>query len=276
MKIWHHISLPPNMKLVLQQESMAYKEGYSVKQPDRLDYLLVDIDESHPIWPRVSPMLEGQINFIWTEFTEEEILAAEWLLARPAHSIGSPLPKGKSWSPRYYELGCSTCGIGWRQIVPFQISKEPSMKRHAFASFWGGFELFCTPEVVAVFESERIQGYTTWPVLIHKTRQPAQRLRQIIVPQAARAALVEELAETERFAKHICETGGHIWYDHYVRGMLPLRRAALRSDVDFQLTAEWFGNGRTARQEILVSQRVAQLVFHNNWQGMMLSPVQLV
>jgi hypothetical protein len=58
--------------------------------------------------------------------------------------------------------------------------------------------------------------------------------------------------------------------------MLPLRRAALRTDVDFHMTHEWFGSGRAARHEILVSRRVVQLILSKKWKGAELVPVQTV
>jgi hypothetical protein len=55
-----------------------------------------------------------------------------------------------------------------------------------------------------------------------------------------------------------------------------VREAALKTDVDFQVTNEWFGNGSSARHEILVSQRVAAVILENRWHGMELVPTQNV
>jgi hypothetical protein len=55
-----------------------------------------------------------------------------------------------------------------------------------------------------------------------------------------------------------------------------LRRAALKPNVDFQLTNEWFGSGANARHEILVSQRAVRLILENKWKGAELIPIQAV
>jgi hypothetical protein len=276
MQIWHRANLKPDVEPLLQEWQIKYEYVYSSIERTQITHLLVTVTESNPGWQYIAPLVNKAGVASWTDFSREEIEHAEWLVARPNYSIGYPPPEDTIWSKHYTETECTNCKIGWHQIAPYHIKKEPNLKRNTFASFWGGFELFCTPEVVASFEAEQIKGYVTWPILIHKTSKPSRYLRQIIVPGTAQAALVEELAKSERFARHLCPSCSQTWYDTYVRGMLPLSRAALLSDVDFQRTAEWFGNGRTARQEILVSQRVAHLVLHNNWQGLMLSPVQLV
>jgi hypothetical protein len=276
MEIWHRANLKPDMEPLLRDWKIKYEYVHSSVERTRITHLLVTVAESDPGWQYIAPLVKNSEVTVWTDFTRTEIENAEWLVVRPDYSIGYPPPEETIWSDLYTESSCTKCRVGWRQIAPYHIKKDLSLKRKSFASFWGGFELFCTPEVVAAFETEQVQGYVTRPVLIHKTGEPSQHLRQIIVPQMAHAALVEEIIETERFAKHLCPSCGQAWYDYYLRGMLPLRRTALLPDIDFQRTVEWFGNGRTARQEILISQRVAQLVVHNNWQGLMLSPVQLV
>lgn len=284
MRIWHHVSLDPEAEEVLQERGLEYKRDHSVNYPHRDDFvpkvnsLILDIAEDHPAYMEIKRMVEAgkKLNMVHTEFTEQEILSAEWLLAWPAHSIGYSLPRGDAWSTRYFECDCIHCGVSWRQIAPFRISKEPSMRRASFASFWGGFELFCTGEVAETLASEKLRGYETWPVLLNKTRQPVTNIKQLIIQQITQPSLVEELAEQNGVRKHMCAECGQVWYNPYVRGMIPLRRDALRQDIDFQLTHEWIGFGRTARREILVSQRVAHLVLSRKWKGLYLSPVQLV
>jgi hypothetical protein len=276
MQIWHRANLSPEVEPWLQDHKVRYEYVYSSIDPSRVTNLLATVSESNSGWPHIAQLVTSSAVTVWTEFTRDEILEADWLIARPEYAIGYPRPEETIWSSLYTENRCAKCGVGWRQIAPFQIQKEPGMRRYSFASFWGGFELFCSPEVVATFESEHIEGYTIWPILLHKTGEPSRQLQQVIVPQTAEEALVEEVASSEHFAEHLCPNCNQTWYDHHLRGMLPLKRAALLPDVDFQRTIEWFGNGRTARREILVSRRIARLVIRNNWKGIGLSPVKLV
>jgi hypothetical protein len=126
------------------------------------------------------------------------------------------------------------------------------------------------------FSRNGFSGFETWPLLLGKSCQPIESLKQIMVTEVAEQAIAEELVEHERYGQTDCPMCGQTWHAHYTRGMLPLRRAALRTNTDFQLTNEWFGNGRTARREILVSQRVVPLILENKWQGAELTPIQTV
>jgi hypothetical protein len=276
MKIWHHSNLEPDTESLLQAEGVKYERAYSTVVPEQVNFLSLDIAESDPAWPRLSQRVKKEGGFVWTEFTSQEIWDAEWLMLHATHSIGYPVPNKASWSDLYIQARCATCGVGWQQIAPFRVKKEPHMGRNAFASFWGAFELLCTPEVLDALKAEGIRGYEEWPLLLQKTGEPSQLLKQLIIPNITLPALAEEAAETERFRKNICSTCGKTWYSFYVRGMMPLRREALLHDVDFQLTYEWFGSGRAARHEILVSRRVARMIVQKNWKGIALSPVQIL
>jgi hypothetical protein len=277
MEIWHRISLDADQESILQKLDLHYERGYD-SIANRVKFVAFSIAESHPAWPQIKRLIspDQTFDFIWTKFSQAEILNAEWLTARAAHTIGSPVPEGISWNEQYYERSCSTCGVGWRQKAPFHIKKEPHLGKNVFASFHGAFELFCTPEVLRIIELEAIRGYEVWPVLLHKTGEPSQSLHQLIVPNIAQPALIEEMAETEHFRKTVCPICGNVWYSYYVRGQMPMRREALYQDVDFQLTHEWFGNSRTARREILVSGRLARLIVEQKWKGLDLWPVQVV
>ena len=160
--------------------------------------------------------------------------------------------------------------------MPFQLKKEPSLGKNQFSSFGSGFELFCTPLVLDAFAAQGISGFETWPLLLKKTGEPVGGLKQIIVTETAAPAIAEEMVEHERYGQTDCPVCGRTWHAHYVRGVLPMRRGALKTGTDFQLTNEWFGNGRTARREILASQRVVRMILDNKWQGVDLTPIQVV
>jgi hypothetical protein len=150
------------------------------------------------------------------------------------------------------------------------------MGKKVFANFGSAFELFCTPTVLAAFKEHGIRGFETLPIILNKEDRPAESLKQLVVPEIARPAIAEELVEHERYGQTDCPVCGNTWHSHYTRGALPLRRSALNSNTDFQLTNEWFGNGRTARREILFSRRVVNLALENNWKGILFIPVNTV
>jgi len=281
MKIWHRIVWAPRGNIEESLKAIGVK--YEWPDPDSL--IVLKIEETDPKWPLISRLIKqrGGAHDVWTEFAEEEILVAEWLMVLPARSIGHPAKS--HWSETYYDLSkqCLTCRTGWQQKAPFTIKREPRLGKYHFAGFWGGYELFCTLEVLSAFEEQGIRGYEIWPVLIgERKREPAASLRQLIVPQVARPALVPEEVDGGRFADEPyvpekCPTCGMVLYPHILRGMIPLRREALRWDVDFQVTWEWFGSlGTVPRRAILVSHRVAELYIQRGWKGLHLLPVRLV
>ena len=287
MKIWHRVGLELEDESLLQKWNIKYELEYGIDDPHQPIYIRpIEIEETHPAWPDIANVIKGRskgTHFVWTEFTEEEILAAQWLMVLPARSIGHPAES--HWSEAYYDLSnqCPTCRTGWRQKAPFTIKREPRLGKYCFAGFWGGYELFCTLEVLSAFEEEGIRGYEIWPVLRGKRkREPVANLRQLIVPHVAQPALVLEEVDGGRFADEPyvpeqCPACGAVLYPPILRGMMPLRGEALRWDVDFQLTYEWFGSiGTVPRREILVSHRVAELYIRRKWQGLHLLPVRLV
>ncbi len=241
--------------------------------------LTFEISESDAQWPAVVELLRTRpaYNFVWTEYTRQEVLAAEWLIMAGARIVGSPQPeKANGWRAVSLEGGCTECGVGASQKAPFRVAREPRMGKHAFATLGNGWGLFCIPDVCAAFQAGGIRGFELWPVLVHRTSAPIETLWQLYVPDVAKPALVEEMAERERFASEACPVCGHVRYTFYNRGMLPLRRISLARDVDLQLTHEWFGTMHAARRGLLVSHRVARLVIERGWTGLVLWPVQLI
>ena len=136
--------------------------------------------------------------------------------------------------------------------------------------------MLCAPVVLDAFREHDISGFQTRALILSKEDRPAQSLKQLAVTEIAKPAIAEEFVERERYNQTDCPVCGRTWHAHYTRGALPLRRAALNAGVDVQLTNEWFGNGRTARREILFSRRVVALALEHSWQGIEFVPVRVV
>ncbi len=235
-----------------------------------------EICENDPRWPELKPYIEGRLNFIGTRFSDEERLSAEWCILRGSGIVRPNAPIGGYWNRSYYEGFCRVCGSGWTQVTPFTLSKEPKPGRNAFVSFGSAFELFATSQVLERLESEGIHGVGVWPIWYGKEGHASNRVKQLRVESLADPAIADDLVEHEHYRWTDCIGCGRRWHIFYNRGMLPLRRSGLRTGVDFQMTNEWFGSGRAARREILVSNRVVRLILENQWKGADLSPVQIV
>lgn len=284
MEIWHRVGFCDldNVDDSLRAIGVKYDQT-----PGPSGYIItLEITESDPRWPDIKQLIrEVQLrvpgrtpfNFVWTEYTRNEVLAAEWLQIAAVREIGYAEPqRGGAWHRMTFEGGCSRCSVGERQIAPYRIKREPRLRKRVFATLYNNFPLFCTSEVLEALEAAQIRGFETWPVLLNRTGEPSALLRQVIVPTVAQPALVEELAETERFRKEVCPVCGQVRYTFYNRGMMPMRRGSLATDVDLQLTHEWFGSLYAAQRQILVSNRVARVIVEHGWKDIVLWPVQLV
>lgn len=277
MEIWHRVWIDGKDVEYWRGRGLEMKPIRSAFYDDGTAKTWVsDVSESSSLWPELQAYMGDQAHFVSTFFSDEERLAAEWCILRSVSLVRPKEPMGGYWSGDYYEGKCSVCGIGWTQIAPFHLAKEPKVGRSAFASFGSAYELFAIDEVFRTFESGGIRGVDSWPILVGKDRHSAAGVRQLLVKNVAAPALADELVEHERFRPVDCSACGRMSYLFYSRGMLPLRRSALKSDVDFQMTNEWFGSGRAARHEILVSRRVVKLILDKKWRGADLSPVQTV
>ena len=237
---------------------------------------MAEIDEGHPAFTEFRVRLNGKHTYIATRFTRDEIADAEWSIGHARHSIESVRPGDYAWSEEFYHKECRNCGAGWRQVAPFRIKKEPTLKKKVFSDFGSAFELFCAPVVLEAFQKHGMKGFETRPLILNKEDRPSESLKQLVVTEVAQPAIAEELVEHERYSQTDCPVCGITWHAHYTRGALPLRKSALNPKVDFQLTSEWFGNGLTARREILCSRQVVNLALENNWQGIQFIPVQVV
>jgi hypothetical protein len=64
----------------------------------------------------------------------------------------------------------------------------------------------------------------------------------------------------------------HVIYKHQAK----FAREAFKDAPDFVKTNEWFGSGRHAGREILISQRAAHIILENKWRGVQLEPIALI
>lgn len=278
MEIWHRIAFHagdiPDFKEILGNKlGIDYKVSPLPHREVGLIYF--DITESHPHWPAVETLIQeiGASNIYNTIFSEEEILRASWSRLIPAFEQGYPQPEN-SWSanPITYEGECTKCGVYARQRESFRIKKEPRLGKKSFMSLYWTYALFAVPAVFEAFAENELSGYEKWPVLLHKTGQPAQSIAQVYMPYLATAALVPE----ETLKRNVCPECGTVKYFPHMRGYMQFTAELLDADLDFMLSREWFGDGHAAYREILVSNKVARLILENKLQGVQLKPVKVV
>jgi hypothetical protein len=276
MDIWHRVtfnaSTKPDFLEAIQGLGIIHK---TIESPGGGGMLVfVDIVESSPHWSLVSDLIarKGAANMVETFFTDEEVRNAEWLRLISIFEQGYPQPKAH-WPLKQVSrnLLCSKCVI-YKQTAPMRLAKEPYLGKKSFMTLIWANEIFCAPEVIGGLEQIRAQGYEAWDAIIHKTDQPSERVRQLYIPHIAFPGVMIE----DDLERKICPVCGVTKYYPHVKGVMQLKREALLPDTDFMLTNEWFGHGLLAWQEILVSNRVAQLVLDRGWQGVRFKVVEVI
>ena len=276
MEIKHRISI--NSLKDAEFTSLIIKLGIDHKTIElpggRSKLITFTISETDPYWEKVSNLIAtvGAVNMVETVFSNEEIRSAEWLRLKSTFEQGYPQPK-PHWPIKQlsYEIICPKCAI-YRQTHPMRLAKEPHLgKKSFFSLIWAG-EIFCKPEVILELEQIQAKGYEAWDVVIHKNGKPSEKVRQLYIPGIASPGVILN----DDLVRIICPVCGTTKYYPHVKGVMYLGREALLPDTDFMLTNEWFGSGLIAYREILVTNRVANLVLDKGWQGVRFKVVEVV
>ncbi len=125
MEIWHRVAFSKNdnIKEYLDSKGISYNRSIL---PNGNYIITVEIRETDANWLAINPLIrQNTFDFVWTEFSTDEIKKAKWVLIRPDFSIGTPV--GNHWD--LVENRCNFCGVGWKQIHPICLKKEPNYER---------------------------------------------------------------------------------------------------------------------------------------------------
>ncbi|MFZ5910236.1 MAG: hypothetical protein ACOYYU_09500 [Chloroflexota bacterium] len=276
MEIWHRIAINSGKDAIFYNTITSIGIRYKSQElpGGKSKLIFFDIAESDPYWTEISKLIAtyGASDIADTFFEDKEVRNAEWLRLVPTFEQGYPQPK-LHWPLKQlsFEIICSSCALR-QQISNMRIIKEPNLGKKSFMSLiWCG-EIFCTSEVFESLGAIGAKGYEAWDVLLHKSEQPSSKVKQLYVPNIAHPGLIvgEELQSVK------CPTCGTVKYYPHMKGAMQINRNALLSGLDFMLTSEWFGSGYIAFREILISNRIAQLILDKAWQGSRLKVVEVV
>jgi hypothetical protein len=237
--------------------------------------IIIEITESDINWSILSNLVQEKhaLDIYHTTFTDEEILEADWLLLKPSFEQGYPQPKNGWEKTVYGDSIRPLCGIGYYQIGPFHISKEPFLRKKDFYRPIWTYVLFCSNLVPSQIKGNGISGVEIREVIIHNTKLPSKVVSQLIFPYVTGPVL----GETDKVEPWTCPLCGITKYAYHKRGYMHLKKSQIRPDLDAQVTYEWFGTGTaTGHREFIVSNRFATLIVKNKWQGVTLKPVNLV
>lgn len=276
MEIWHRVSfnasVEPHFLEAIKDFGIISK---TLELPGKGGMMVfVDINEANPHWQIVSELIStyDAVNMMETFFTREEVQNASWLRLISTFEQGYPQPKSE-WPLKQmsYEIICPKCAL-YTQTRPMRLAKEPFLGKKSFMSLIWTNEILCRPEVIHGLQAIHAKGFEDWPALIHKTGLTSEMVHQLYIPGLSISGIIEN----EDLDWKTCPVCGTIKYRPHVRGLLYLKKEALKSDVDFLLTNEWFGHGGLAWREILVSNRVANYILDKGWSGVRFKVVEVV
>lgn len=272
MKIKYRISFRESesqeLIAIIRQFSIKYD---SVILPGSTNALIsFDVYDDHIAWEEIYDLVEKHnIPYIHTNvFSKKEIRSAQWCRVKLINHVGYPQPEDEWLATRFtYADYDQESGTFSHQIESFRIKQEPRLKSKQFMDLTWPHEIFVRKEIIKKFEEANIKGYLTSDVLIHKTGEPSKEILQIVVPKITEADAILKDHPISTTSNKILKYMPHT-YD-----ILKFTHELLAEREDFILSKEWFGD-KNAFREILVSQKVTNLILDNNWKGISLEPVQ--
>jgi len=265
MRIVRHIFLNAREHERRELARLGVELPHTKGMPSNLE--VFDLAEDDPRWPAVRDWLISRGEHPgWerTEFTEREVAEARWLNLVPQWHQGYPQPEDDF---RYRQItydgrACSECGVGARQRAPFQMTGEPRWGRRSILQLnWVFDEYFTTPEMAAeVFEPLGVQSRRV-------TNRRGIELKTVVQLMSTEFVSIQ----ASHLPRSTCPRCGEEKLEPLRRGPLP--ELVAQPSGPIARTREWFGSGFSAHNEIVVSQRVAQTIRHQNLRGVDFRPV---
>lgn len=236
------------------------------------DLVPFEFKESDPEWPRLRPVLEeiGAVDIVWTEFTEAELLAADYLTVNAKRPSGYPQPEvtHQGWLERTYDLSAydEQTGVGARQIRPFRFKREPRWgTKDVHELNWVMDELFVRPEVWQdVFEPF---GVGCRPVVRHSSGEELETVVQLDIRETATAPLRHGGLTVDAVT-----ASGIPKYEFWLRGYFP--PFAAPQNADLFKTQDWFGSGGQAYRPIIASAELFRAIRERGLRGFRFRPLE--
>jgi len=296
MKIKHRISFHPKdhpkVKKRLMQLGIELKELFMHEDTKYSLGCHFNIYEDDPLWPEVEKVLSSAEIPITdadtdTEFTQEEIMSAEWVRIYPSHFVGYPMPKDHGeWMILSYtsEKECQVCGIELRQKAPIHLKDEPKMGRNHFMGIFWVYDIFAQNKVFDVLLKNGITGFEVYPAIHYKKKVPLNTIKQLkVISELSPGVIAENLTRADvegitadNIITHKPYPCGHVKYIGLGRGMYKFPRNIFGDKPDLVKTHDWFGGGHSAVQFILASAKFVKVYMENNWKGLSLNPIKLI
>ncbi len=231
-------------------------------------YIGFNIDEADPHAMAIASWahrrhIEVQVG---TRLEPADLVATDWLELLPDWLHGYPQPdEGEfGYLRATYDLSayCEACGVGLRQVAPFQMKGEPPWGRRSILQLnWVFGECFVTPETWET--TFKPFGVGRRPVTDRRHRELTTVVQLV----------VEELVDVDGTGRPVetCLRCGVVKIQPISSGFFPALRGVPVGAVC--RTRQWFGSGAEARQPILVSQELRRAMIRDGVRGASFRPV---
>jgi len=190
------------------------------------------------------------LDFIGTDFTNKELLSADYCVINRWNSFGYPMPdKNMGYLHNTYETKdmCSECGEGLVQTGDFRVRKVPKYP------FWG-LEWIFDEFFVRTDLYEQIfkpLGIGSRPLRKYKDDSIIDSYVQLLIP------VIDEPLELSTYESQLCSKCSAIKYDPKPHGYFPLQEHPLPY---IYKSKEFFGDGFSAFRRIYVSAYLRDLM----------------
>jgi len=231
-----------------------------------------EIDEGDRKWESIRQIIfeERLSDSQRAEFTREEILAAEWVIVHAAHVAEYPMPEDDFDAITFDKPSeCPACGVGIKQIAPYQMKREPRFGRNHFMLINWTFDIFARIDVFDCLKEEGIRGFEPVDVVWYKKDSILRTVKQLYIGEKVPGCFDE---------KSLILNGGecgHKRYAYLKAGRPSLIKEKMRQSQDIFQSSEWFGDGHHARHFVLASKRFVGLYLEKGWRGLTFVPGEM-
>lgn len=275
MEIIHRISI--NTLNSPGIEDLLIKLGIkaiSSPLPGKGKLITFELSESNANWDKIQGTLGGRgLDLVNTLFSEGEIRDSEWIRVIPNAELGFPHPRSAWFDNRpNWQDWCKKCGVH-RQIASYQVKESNFRRTKHFSSVIGIYILLARMEVIQSILEMGGNGFEVLDVINYQSGEPADFLRQLYPSTVLPLGVVIP----DDHIYNICSECGFKKYLPHMRGYMAFHGDAFKDvNVDIIRSSEWFGDGALAYQEIIISNRLANLLLDNKWQGIQLKGIELI
>jgi hypothetical protein len=248
MRITHRISLICTRQIRRELAAM----GIDVSaEHDRL-LLTFEVDESFAEWTALSKWIRkwDAVDVIYTEFSDDEVVAARWLGLSSTSQSGYPQPRDSDFG--YLEVSydltdyCEACGVGLKQKAALRMKAEPRWGRREMMQLnWIMGEYFVKPDIWArVFKPRGIEC------------RAVANSRGVELKTVVQLVVNEEVGvRTKGLSGDRCRKCRRTKFSYPKSGPFPSLEAEPSGPI--ARTKQYFGSGGAADQWILVSRDLA-------------------